>query len=48
MPSPLVECVPNFSEGRDPETLGALRAALTGVPGVKLLDVQADASHHRS
>src|SRR5439155_1415745 len=48
MPSPLVECVPNFSEGRDPETLGALRAALTSVPGVKLLDVQADASHHRS
>jgi glutamate formiminotransferase/formiminotetrahydrofolate cyclodeaminase len=48
MPSPLVECVPNFSEGRDPATLAALRAALTGVPGVRLLDVQADASHHRS
>lgn len=48
MPSPLVECVPNFSEGRDPATLDALRAALTGVPGVRLLDVQADASHNRS
>jgi len=48
MASPLVECVPNFSEGRNPETLDALRAALTSVPGVKLLDVQADASHHRS
>lgn len=48
MPSPLVECVPNFSEGRDEATLSALRAALTGVPGVRLLDVQADASHHRS
>jgi glutamate formiminotransferase / formiminotetrahydrofolate cyclodeaminase len=44
----LVECVPNFSEGRDPGTLDALRAALTSVPGVRLLDVQADASHHRS
>jgi glutamate formiminotransferase/formiminotetrahydrofolate cyclodeaminase len=44
----LVECVPNFSEGRDPATLDALRAALTAVPGVRLLDVQADASHHRS
>ena len=44
----LVECVPNFSEGRDPATLDALRAALTSVPGVRLLDVQADASHHRS
>jgi len=48
MPAPLVECVPNFSEGRDPATLEALRLALTGVPGIRLLDVQADASHHRS
>ncbi len=48
MPSPLVECVPNFSEGRDHATLDALRAALIAVPGVRLLDVQADASHHRS
>jgi glutamate formiminotransferase/formiminotetrahydrofolate cyclodeaminase len=48
MPSPLVECVPNFSEGRNEATLAALRAALTGVPGVRLLDVQADASHNRS
>jgi glutamate formiminotransferase/formiminotetrahydrofolate cyclodeaminase len=48
MPSPLVECVPNFSEGRDPAVLDALRAAIVAVPGVKLLDVQADASHHRS
>ncbi len=44
----LVECVPNFSEGRDPAVLDALRGAITGVPGVRLLDVQADASHHRS
>lgn len=48
MPAPLVECVPNFSEGRDRATIDALRAALTGVPGVKLLDVQADAAHNRS
>jgi glutamate formiminotransferase / formiminotetrahydrofolate cyclodeaminase len=48
MPSPLVECVPNFSEGRDPAILEALRAALTGVLGVTLLDVQADAAHNRS
>ena len=44
----IVECVPNFSEGRDRATLDALSAALTSVPGVRLLDVQADASHHRS
>src|SRR2546423_12114589 len=48
MPSPLVECVPNFSEGRDWRTNRALRNGLPGVPGVRLLDVQADASHNRS
>jgi glutamate formiminotransferase/formiminotetrahydrofolate cyclodeaminase len=43
-----VECVPNFSEGRDGQTLDALRSAITEVSSVKLLDVQADAAHHRS
>ena len=48
MPSPLVECVPNFSEGRNRDTIAALEAALRSVPGVRVLDVQTDASHHRS
>src|SRR3989441_17459 len=48
MPSPLVECVPNFSEGRNAATIEALRLALSSVPGVRLLDVQADAAHNRS
>src|SRR5881296_3352454 len=48
MPSPLIECVPNFSEGRNAATIEALRRAITGVPGVALLDVQADAAHNRS
>jgi len=48
MPSPLVECVPNFSEGRNQSTIDALRAAIVAVPGVKLLDVQSDSAHHRS
>ena len=48
MPSPLVECVPNFSEGRDAVVVGALRAAIVVVPGVKLLDVQSDSAHNRS
>jgi glutamate formiminotransferase len=48
MPSPLLECVPNFSEGRDAATIDALRAAVTGVPGVNLLDVQTDTAHNRS
>jgi glutamate formiminotransferase/formiminotetrahydrofolate cyclodeaminase len=44
----LVECVPNFSEGKDQSVIDALRAAIVGVPRVQLLDVQADASHNRS
>ena len=44
----LVECVPNFSEGRDPAVLEALKRAITQVPGVSLLDVQTDKDHHRS
>src|SRR5260370_28718471 len=44
----IVECVPNFSEGRDQATLDALRAALTSVAGVRLVDVQADTSHNRA
>src|SRR5256885_10630539 len=46
--SKLVECVPNFSEGRDKRVLAELERAITGVAGVRLLDVQSDASHHRA
>lgn len=48
MGSPLVECVPNFSDGRDQATIAALRSAIVSVSGVQLLDVQTDASHNRS
>jgi len=48
MSSRLVECVPNFSEGRDPVVIAAIRAALDSVPRVHVLDVQSDASHNRS
>jgi glutamate formiminotransferase/formiminotetrahydrofolate cyclodeaminase len=44
----LVECVPNFSEGRRPEVVAAIRDAIAGVPGTYLLDSSADASHNRS
>jgi glutamate formiminotransferase len=48
MPSPsLVECVPNFSEGRRADVVDAICAA-ANVPGVKLLDRTSDASHNRS
>jgi glutamate formiminotransferase len=45
MPLPL-ESVPNVSEGRDPETLAALREAFTSP--ARLLDVHSDSDHHRS
>lgn len=44
----MIECVPNFSEGRDQATLAALQAAVRGVGGVKLLGATADYDHHRS
>ena len=44
----IVECVPNFSEGRRPEVIEAVVAAASQVPGVKLLDAKPDASHNRT
>jgi glutamate formiminotransferase len=44
----LIECVPNFSEGRDPAKVDAIVAAMRAVPGVFLLDRQSDADHNRS
>lgn len=43
----LVECVPNFSEGRRPEVVRAIVDALRR-PGVSVLDVESDADHNRS
>lgn len=48
MPRPLVECVPNFSEGRRPDILARLADAVRRVPGVRLLDVSADPDHNRA
>jgi len=45
---PLLECVPNVSEGRRPEVVARLVAAVTSVPGVRLLDVSSDPDHNRS
>src|SRR5919206_1008203 len=43
----LVECVPNVSEGRRPEVMDAVQAAVEEVRGVVLLDRHADAVHNR-
>jgi len=44
----IVECIPNFSEGRDQAVVEALAATAQRVPGVTLLDYSSDASHNRS
>jgi glutamate formiminotransferase len=44
----LIECVPNFSEGRDAAKVDAIVAAMSKVPGVYVLDREMDADHHRS
>ena len=44
----VIECVPNISEGRRTNVIEAVRAALRAVPGLRVLDVQSDASHNRS
>jgi len=44
----LIECVPNFSEGRRPEVIAAIRDAIAAVTGALVLDVSSDASHNRT
>ncbi len=44
----LLECVPNFSEGRRADVVDALARAVTETPGVHLLDRTSDVDHNRS
>lgn len=44
----IVECVPNFSEGRDAEKVRRIVSTIASVPGVVVLDHGMDADHHRS
>ena len=44
----LVECVPNFSEGRDKTKIAAITREIETVPGVKLLDVDPGESTNRT
>ena len=44
----LVECVPNFSEGRDADKVQKIVDAIKSVNGVKILDMEMDANHNRS
>jgi glutamate formiminotransferase/formiminotetrahydrofolate cyclodeaminase len=44
----VIECVPNFSEGRDPEVIRQITAAIESVEGVSLLNVDPGASTNRT
>ncbi len=48
MSQPIIECVPNFSEGRDPAVIEAIAAAIRAVDGAKLLDVDPGKSTNRT
>jgi glutamate formiminotransferase len=43
----IVECIPNFSEGRRPEVIAAIAESIRATPGVRLLDFSANADHNR-
>jgi glutamate formiminotransferase len=45
---PIIECIPNVSEGRRPEIVDAIAAAIRAVPGARLLDYSSDPAHNRS
>ena len=48
MKTRLIECVPNFSEGRDPEKIKAITDAISEVKGIKLLDVDPGEATNRT
>ena len=48
MAGPIIECVPNFSEGRDHAKVDAIAGAMGGTPGVAVLDCHLDPDHNRS
>ncbi|MFN8373174.1 MAG: glutamate formimidoyltransferase [Anaerolineae bacterium] len=48
MTEKIMECVPNFSEGRRPEVIAAIADEVRRIPGVMLLNQHVDADHNRS
>ena len=48
MANPLLECVPNVSEGRDARAVEAIADAVRAITGARLADVHADPDHNRS
>ena len=48
MAEPLIECVPNFSEGRDPAVIAQITREIEAVEGVWLLDVDPGKATNRT
>ncbi|MCD6486585.1 MAG: glutamate formimidoyltransferase [Syntrophobacterales bacterium] len=44
----IIECIPNFSEGRNPEFVKSIVDSAAGIEGVKVLDFSMDSDHNRS
>ena len=44
----IIECVPNFSEGRDKNKINTIVACMTAISGIALLDQESDPDHNRS
>ncbi len=43
----IIECVPNFSEGKNPDTFNAISEAINSTPGAKLLNLEPDVDYNR-
>ncbi|MBI5753660.1 glutamate formimidoyltransferase [Candidatus Peregrinibacteria bacterium] len=44
----LIECIPNFSEGRDPKKIQKIRDAISKIKGIHILHVTSDHNHNRT
>ena len=48
MPTPIIECIPNFSEARRPEVIEQILAVINAIPGGHILDYHSDQDHNRT
>jgi glutamate formiminotransferase len=48
MTTPIIECVPNFSDARRPEVIAAINQAIASVEEVHVLDQHSDHDHNRT
>ena len=48
MGKPIVECIPNFSEARNPEIIEEIQKAILSAPNVSILDRHSDLDHNRT